>query len=1245
MVLPQDEYQRSQSQRIADKRQYDIDLEKYNQEEAEYQKQKAELERQQAEQQAKQQAEDERIKNEQEAKRIQFEANEETIRKAVAQYRASLKVGDGSTKNRKTNEYEFMLRGGSKQEWADIIAQQERDRRNSQRASAGLRAQGNSQIQQSQQTELQRLGSTGEKNTQGPSKISNTLVTGFDNVKRPIPVAEGISKPAQPDFQRGYTVESKSQGFVANQDRVGDKRQPISETIPIYDPLSGRTIPGKQGTKTPPTQFEIRRDKVISDNKKNGIMLKSFGITSKTTTNQPLTTIDKIGSSSNPIQSKQPDKNLLAFYLREGSQTNPIKGKQPDKRLVSPYLLNYKMKKPSSIMGGIETKSNEKIIGFTSLTGSYLVEQTPTRITQKNMPYGPTQQNKDPLSSATDYLTDFTKRKKDFVSQLFGGLAKEGLSGFIGGVQLEQFGGQLFVEAVRGKKQLGVRQSFESPKTLSGEALTPTFEGIVKGAMSGQPVLVAEGFKKGISQAYALSKEQSLAESFGQGIGFVVPIGTGKLSKAIPLRTESFKIVNEAGQVKTVARTLDVGFGSKTKTLVSKTDAGLNIGSPLKNIEKSSLKDISATSKNLELTTQGKLGTKILTSPEGLNVLRSEGKLLERDVKAVGLAKELSGYVDLSSKKVSNEIRQKTQFLSSNPVSSVKIGAETTALTEDVLPTLPPIKGTEAEVIQLDLDLLIPPAKPINPLIQVAQKAQTPLKIGQQDFLYGRGGGRPIQPDLRNELRNLQTSDIDVDFGAGRIARYKAGKAGDRAIKSISKVAEKDRIFFKQGTNVFVETKGKNDTKEILNILTDRDNDRGGYMNVNELKPFGIDLGRKIVKVKPSETSSKKIKFITIEQQALNRIESVISLTGPTVEKFRGKTSEIPYLSEAYKATGPQKTKSGYSVLPLPHRLKDTAKLISQDTIQIGRNLELAGFKKEGKRVKEIATEFKSLYPEIDFDKIGIDKEIGFANYPSNLSRVGSSISKNKEYVNPLLVSSPKTEIKEDIPISKPSLINTVRIQKLEIPSISKATYSKPSKVKYSSPQRISGSSVSASIAKSISKPAYSRPSKSSPSKSSPSFSSPSFSSPSFPSISVPSFPSMSTPDYPNVSPPSSPPIKSPPRLSPPSPPRLSPPRITTNIPPIFTTRTPPIIKIPFLDFEGFKKKRKSEYKQDLSFLGHSSEYQVEGLYRRSEITHGLRKIEKLSKRDRTYVLGKNKINFKNNSKVLKFSKQKALKF
>ena len=580
---------------------------------------------------------------------------------------------------------------------------------------------------------------------------------------------------------------------------------------------------------------------------------------------------------------------------------------------------------------------SENIIGFTGfnqvITGKDPFKED--KITDGFV--GPVKlPEKKPLDKAVDWFEDITRKSENPVVDFFGGLGKELTSNVAGLVNLEQKGGELFYQAITGQRY-GNLKEVKVSETAPGHI----FEGLTSGAYEsitkGDVDVFTQSLSKSFQKAEALVRKQGSAETFGQIAALALP--TKGATKAIPFKIKSLKVPTVSGKTTTVAKTLEIGYASKTKPIISKIDSKFFKGEPTKRIQHSSLPKIEALDRGFEMSTAGSLGTRIFTSDKGLGSLVKAGKMLPRDAEAIRLSKELSDIVRISSKKVPDKIRKKAETLPDKPLTTLEEGAESKALVEKIIPKTPTKKGTLAETLQLDENLIIQKGKSRNVL---------------DDF------------GKQKNIRSDTTGDLDIDYGHLPFGTWRANRAADRAVKIFSEVAEKNRKFFKKGTNVFSQTKGQ-EPEEVLNILTKRDA-KTGYLNPIS-KPFEVSLKKKAISVKTGRFS--KTKFLSIEQQAMNRIESFTSLQGPkSLSSWKGDPNKIPGLKSPLKTT-----EEGYTMFAAIHRAKDPMKLLVQDTVQIGRNLietgklrQSAELTKSGKRAIEISERIKKLYPEIDYD-------------------------------------------------------------------------------------------------------------------------------------------------------------------------------------------------------------------------------------------------------------------------------------
>ena len=264
------------------------------------------------------------------------------------------------------------------------------------------------------------------------------------------------------------------------------------------------------------------------------------------------------------------DKKDLEAYIKSGGDIIPSNEK------MSPYNPNFIQRTVQELQPVNQIQKSERnqvselgkgeSIGFLNMSGDHIIltESKPetTYISQKGMAQGPQPQKQDPLSSATDMLNDFTKRKTDFISQLVGESAKYGVGLFAGGVEIERIIGSKFVEAVSNKRQLGTKQEFlgipgltytqthqpiKVNPALDSEVSGGIIEGFVGAYKTNDISKIGLGFKKGIDSAYALSQKQSLAANIVQTVVPLAPIIPSKTKSLLPFEYISPKIISKEG--------------------------------------------------------------------------------------------------------------------------------------------------------------------------------------------------------------------------------------------------------------------------------------------------------------------------------------------------------------------------------------------------------------------------------------------------------------------------------------------------------------------------------------------------------------------------------------------------------------------------------------------------------------------------------------------------------------------------
>lgn len=228
MVLEQDRAQAEQSSNIAAERAYRAQLEQYEREKKEYEK---ELEKYNSEEEKKKREQAAKAKAAADAQKKVADKEAEIQAKVNAyrqQWWAQNEGAKGSVGNRAIFEYEFKLRGGTNQQWADIVKAEDRNRTNALKQSAGLRAVGGAQVKASQQAELKRL--------EGGTKVSSTLG------QTKAPVAAGTAAVAQPwesNFARSPPVA------------------PIRTFQDIADPTATGFRPAERAARPVPPQTSV----------------------------------------------------------------------------------------------------------------------------------------------------------------------------------------------------------------------------------------------------------------------------------------------------------------------------------------------------------------------------------------------------------------------------------------------------------------------------------------------------------------------------------------------------------------------------------------------------------------------------------------------------------------------------------------------------------------------------------------------------------------------------------------------------------------------------------------------------------------------------------------------------------------------------------------------------------------------------------------------------------------------------
>jgi len=90
--------------------------------------------------------------------------------------------------------------------------------------------------------------------------------------------------------------------------------------------------------------------------------------------------------------------------------------------------------------------------------------------------------------------------------------------------------------------------------------------------------------------------------------------------------------------------------------------------------------------------------------------------------------------------------------------------------------------------------------------------------------------------------------------------------------------------------------------------------------------------------------------------------------------------------------------------------------------------------------------------------------------------------------------------------------------------------------------------------------------------------------------------------------------------------------------------RMPPVVPLPFIptEIKTKKKEKKTKRRKKRDFLGNVSERSILGVYKRSDIVYGKKKVARLSRKDaRLQKSGKNKLQFLKESDVKSKRKRK----
>jgi hypothetical protein len=212
------------------------------------------------------------------------------VSSALREYNRAQSIGKGSAINRALSRAEYLFMGGSNSQFDAIIKAEDANRKMALRQSAGLRAQGNKQIQSAIDKEMERLG--------GGTMVSGTLTIGT-NVASRVPVASGTAEKAQ-DFGKGFTYETRAFGYIASGQAEIDRQQQIAKyereqklKVAGLDPnvpaggmdmilnqpvLVTQTVQFAEPSKprTPEERFEARKQGVLSATEQEQKAMKAF---------------------------------------------------------------------------------------------------------------------------------------------------------------------------------------------------------------------------------------------------------------------------------------------------------------------------------------------------------------------------------------------------------------------------------------------------------------------------------------------------------------------------------------------------------------------------------------------------------------------------------------------------------------------------------------------------------------------------------------------------------------------------------------------------------------------------------------------------------------------------------------------------------------------------------------------------------------------------------------------------------
>lgn len=590
---------------------------------------------------------------------------------------------------------------------------------------------------------------------------------------------------------------------------------------------------------------------------------------------------------------------LLGFSQDITSKTNVLVGKESEKE---------KILQPNTFIPLSISKDGE-LKGFGQYDNKF-----------EMLTLGKTEPKEQPgqTNDFIDAVNDFTKRVESGADNIDSDVLRFGAGAvkdiYLTGPATANLINQFYLDSVEGTQ----RKEMYVPETSFGIVSSSFIESAKQAAESKDFNKFVLGLSSASTQLSRRADEKGLAMVAGEFIGAVAPIGSGKLS---PLKLAKLSFETEKG-IKTPIQSLTVGYGKYTVPIVTKADGKLTLKAVEKLPSAKTFEGLSPTGRGLEISTLSPYAQKIITSQVGKKALVEAGIQLKRDVRAIEIDQELQS--TLGKIKLKPKIQQKAK-----PTESVK-GAEGEVLIEEVLPTLQPIKGNFAQIVQVREELL-------------------------------RGTGRAT------------TGDIDADYGrvgtvlrmmgaksaADYIAYSKAAKVVKSAQQKLQAVAEEGREFFVSGTKLKVK-EGDKEAK-VLELLTNKDAE--ATIGASPISDYTKVYNKKYThkKVKGKTEGGKTYKVNTIEDQIATKIASTSAIIGPRTEKFVGEGAP-DFLKEGMEL---QRTEKGFGT-GLESRLKD---IVDKPILakEIGLRFKESGNIKEGERLEQLAEEYKSLYPEIDF--------------------------------------------------------------------------------------------------------------------------------------------------------------------------------------------------------------------------------------------------------------------------------------